>query len=125
MIGETFLTNRERALTVSGLPHDGWNDCLATVSVGDDLTASKVLAADRYFLVLVGSEGSLFVWYADTCESVRMIQHQEYVNLAALDNSQTLVATAGTQTYRIWDISTGDEIHRIQRTGQALTTTIA
>ncbi|KAI4257311.1 MAG: hypothetical protein L6R42_005750, partial [Xanthoria sp. 1 TBL-2021] len=125
MIGETFLTNRERALTVSGLPYDGWNDCLASVSVGDDLTASKVLAADRYLLVLVGSEGSLFVWYADTCESARVIQHQEYVNLVALDNSQTLVATAGTQTYRIWDISTGDEVHRIQRSGQALTTAIA
>ncbi|KAI4107872.1 MAG: hypothetical protein LQ339_002482 [Xanthoria mediterranea] len=125
MIGETFSTSQERALTVSGLPYDDWNDCLASVSVGDDLIASRVLAADRYLLVLVGSEGSLFVWYADTCESARIIQHQEYVNLAALDDSQTLVATAGTQTYRIWDISTGDEIHRIQRTGQALTTAIA
>lgn len=119
---ETFLTNRKRALTVSGLPHDGWNDYLATVSVRDDLTATMVLAADRYFLVLVGSEGSLFVWYVDTCESVRMIRNQEYVNLAALEDSQTLIATANTQTYRIWDISTGNEI---QRTRQALTTAIA
>ncbi|KAL8846107.1 MAG: hypothetical protein Q9221_008775 [Calogaya cf. arnoldii] len=125
MIGETFGTNRERALTVSGLPYDSWNDCLASVSVGDDLTASKVLAADRYLLVLVGSEGSVFVWYANTCESARVIQHQEYVNLMVLDGSQTLVATAGTQSYRIWDISTGEEIHRIQRIGQALTTAIA
>ncbi|KAL8657838.1 MAG: hypothetical protein Q9226_001523 [Calogaya cf. arnoldii] len=125
MIGETFVTHRERALTVSGLPYDGWNDCLASVSVEDDLTASKVLAADRYLLVLAGSEGSVSVWYANTCESARVIQHQEYVNHMVLDDSQTLVATAGTQTYRIWDISTGEELHRLQRTGQALTTAIA
>ncbi|KAL8671210.1 MAG: hypothetical protein Q9168_004285 [Polycauliona sp. 1 TL-2023] len=125
MIGETFGARKERALTVSGLPYDGWNDCHASVSVGDDLTASKVLAADRYFLILVGSDGSVFIWYADTCERARVIQHHEYVNLMALDNSQTLLATAGTQTYRIWNISAGDEIHRIQRNEQALTTTIA
>ncbi|KAL8879605.1 MAG: hypothetical protein Q9198_002817, partial [Flavoplaca austrocitrina] len=125
MIGETFVPKTERALTVSGLPYDGWNDCLASVSVGDDLTASKMLAADRYLLVLVGSEGSVFVWYADTCETARVIRHREYVNLMALDDSQYRVATAGTQTYRIWDLGNGDEIHRIQKTGQALTTAIA
>ncbi|KAI4268566.1 MAG: hypothetical protein LQ337_007765 [Flavoplaca oasis] len=125
MIGETFVPKTERALTVSGLPYDGWNDCLASVSVGDDLTASKMLAADRYLLVLVGSEGSVFVWYADTCETARVIRHREYVNLMALDDSQNLVATAGTQTYRIWDLGSGDEIRRIQKTGQALTTAIA
>ena len=125
MIGETFATNRERALAVSGLPSGGWNDCLASLSVGDDFTASKVLAADRYLLVLVGSEGSVFVWYADTCETARVIQHQEYINHMALDDSHSQVATAGTRTFRVWDLSTGDEIHRIQRNGQALTTAIA
>ncbi|KAL8999139.1 MAG: hypothetical protein Q9169_001918 [Polycauliona sp. 2 TL-2023] len=125
MIGETFAPRKERALTVSGLPYDGWNDCHASVGVGDNLTASKVLAADRYFLVLVGSEGSVFLWYADTCERFRIIQHDEYVNSMALDDKQTLLATAGTQTYRIWDIIAGNEIHRIQRQAQALTTTIA
>ncbi|KAL8911682.1 MAG: hypothetical protein Q9172_007630 [Xanthocarpia lactea] len=125
MIGETFMINRERALVVSGLPYDGWNDCLASVSVGEDLTASKVLAAETCFLILVGSEGSIFVWYADTCESARVIQHQEYVNLMALDDTQKMVATAGTQTYRIWDIATGHETHRIQKAGHALTIAIA
>lgn len=125
MIGETFGTDRERALTVTGLQYDEWNDCLASVNVGEDLVANRILTADTYFLVLVSSEGSVFVWYTDTCERARVIQHQEYVTLAALDRSQSLVATAGTQTYRIWDIGTGEEMHRIRRNSQALTMVIA
>ncbi|KAL8787665.1 MAG: hypothetical protein Q9213_002096 [Squamulea squamosa] len=125
MIGETYSINRERGLAVTGLKRDGWNDCLASVSVGEDLTASKVLAADTYFLVLVGSEGSVYLWYTDTCEIARIIQHHEFVNIMALDTSQSMVSTAGTQTYRIWDISTGNEIYRIHRVSQALTMLIA
>lgn len=125
MIGKVYASDRERALAVSGLPHDEWNDCIASVSVRGDLTASEVLAGDTYFLVLVGSVGNVFMWYADTYQSARVIQHQEYVNLMALDGSQTLLATAGTQTYRIWAVSTGDEIYRIQRIEQERTVAIA
>lgn len=125
MIGKVYANDRERALAVSGLPHDEWNDCIASVSVRGDLTASEVLAGDTYFLVLVGSVGNVFMWYADTYQSARVIQHQEYVNLMALDGSQTLLATAGTQTYRIWAVSTGDEIYRIQRIEQERTVAIA
>ncbi|KAL8698546.1 MAG: hypothetical protein Q9224_001801, partial [Gallowayella concinna] len=125
MIGETFGTNRELALTVTGLQYDDWNDCLASVSVGEDLMANRLIAADTYFLVLVSSEGSVFVWFTDTCERARVIHHQEYVTSMVLDGSQSLVATAGTHTFRIWDISSGEEMHRIQKTGQALTMSIA
>ncbi|KAL8816847.1 MAG: hypothetical protein Q9223_004212 [Gallowayella weberi] len=125
MIGETFGTNKESALTVTGLQSDDWNDCFASVNVGEDLMANRLLAGDTYLLVLVSSEGSVFVWFTDTCEKARVIYHQEYVTSMVLDGSQSLVATAGTHTYRIWDIATGEEKHRIQRPGQALTMSIA
>ncbi|KAL8798258.1 MAG: hypothetical protein Q9182_006819 [Xanthomendoza sp. 2 TL-2023] len=125
MMGETYGANKELALTVTGLQYDDWNDCLASVSVGEDLMASRLLAEDTYFLVLVSSEGNVCVWFTDTCEKVRVIHHQEYVTSMVLDGSQSLVATAGTHTYRIWDIATGEEKHRIQRTGEALTMSMA
>ncbi|KAL8710363.1 MAG: hypothetical protein Q9225_007305, partial [Loekoesia sp. 1 TL-2023] len=125
MIGETFGLITERTLVVTGLSNDDWSDCLASVSAGEDLSASKVLAGDTFFLVLVSSCGSVFLWSTDTCEQARVLQHNEYVTLMALDRSQKSLATAGTQTYRIWDISSGDELYRISKTSQALTLAIA
>lgn len=124
MIGTVYGLG-ERSMSVTGLLSEGWDDCLASVSVGKEESASRVLAADVFFLTLVSSSGTVVVWYAETCEEARRIQHREYVTFMELDRSQTLLATAGRESYQIWDISSGRQLYRLEKTSRALTMAIA
>ena len=113
MIGSTYLLPSFGAMSVNGLSSDFWDDCLATVNTGDDRTASKVLAMHEYFLTLTRSTGTVFIWNANTCEEEKRLRHQEYVSHMVANRSRTLLATAGTDSYRIWDVSAGKELHRL------------
>ncbi len=121
----TVYGSGERSISVSGLLSEGWDDCLASVSVGKEEAAFKVLAADSFFLTLVSSNGTVVVWYAETCEEARRFQHREYVTFMELSRSHTLLATAGSESYRIWDISSGTQLYRLEKTSRALTMVIA
>ena len=106
MIGRVYGSAMEKMLagdnplSVRGLPSGGWDDCLATVIVGEGVTASKVLATDAYVLSLISSNGTIMVWYADTFDKASEIHHGKYVSLMTLNGSSTLVATSGIKTYR-------------------------
>lgn len=119
----TFYSPRERAISVTGLLSEGWDDCLASVNVGKK-AASKVLATDTFFLILISS-GTVAIWYAETCEEARRIQHGEYVSFMGMNRSHTLLATAGSESYRIWDILSGKQLYQLERTNRALTMAIA
>ena len=124
MIG-TMCGPQERSICVTGLLSEGWDDCLATVSVGKEEVASKVLATDTFFLTLVPSSGTVVVWHAETCEEARRIQHGEYVSFMELNRSHTLLVTAGSESYRVWDVSTGRQLYWLEKQSRALTMAIA
>ena len=124
MIGTVYSTS-ERPISVTGLLSEGWDDCLATVNVGKEEAASKVLATDTFFLTLVTSSGTVIIWHAETCEEARRIQHGEYVPFMEINRSQTLLATAGVKSYRVWDISSGRQLYRLENQSRALTMAIA
>ena len=124
MIGAIY-GQQERSISVTGLPSEGWDDCLASISVGKEETASRILATNAYFMTLFSDNGKVIVWYAETCEEARKIQHGEYVTLMEMDRFQTRLATVGTETYRIWDISSGRELYRLHKTSLALTMAIS
>ena len=112
----------ERPISVTGLRSQDWDDCLACVSLSSDEAASKILATSNFFLTLVGSGSAVNVWSADTFEEVRQLQHgDEYVSFMELSRSYNLLVTAGSETHRVWELSTGKELHRLQRDSQALT----
>ena len=124
MIG-TVYGPQERSISVTGLLSEGWDDCLATVSIGKEEAASKVLATDTYFLTLVTSSGTVVIWHAETCEEARRIQHGEYISFMEMNRSHTLLATAGNESYRIWDISSGRQLYRLEKQSRALNMTIS
>ena len=124
MIG-TVYGPQERSILVTGLPSEGWDDCLASVSVGGEEAATKILATDAFFLILVSGSGTVVVWYAETCEEARRIQHGEYVSFMETNRSQSLLATAGSETYRVWDISSGRQLYRHEKTSRAIAMAIA
>ena len=124
MIGSVYGT-QERSISVTGLLSEGWDDCLATVSVGKEEAASQVLATDTFFLTLVSSSGTVIIWHAETCEEARRVQHGEYVPFMEMNRSHTLLATAGVESYRVWDISSGRQLYQLEKQSRALTMAIA
>lgn len=125
MIGETYATSKEKLISVAGLSADGWDDCLASVNVGKSETASTVLATDAYFATLIKKNGTIVIWYSQTCEMARKMHHDEYVSLMTLNNAHNLLATAGVWTYRVWEISSGKELYRLPKKSQSLTMVIS
>ena len=124
MIG-TVYGQQERAISVTGLSSQGWNDCLASVSVSKEEAISTVLATDAFFLTLLSSNGTVVVWHTETCEEARRIHHKEYVSSIEMNRFCTLLATAGSESYQIWDIATGRQLYRVKKMTRALTMAIA
>ena len=121
----TIFGLQEGAISVTGLPSERWDDCLASVSVGGEEAASKILATNAYFLALISSSGTIVIWYAETCEEARRIEHGEYVALMEMNKSQTLLVTAGIDSYKVWDIASGRELYKIRKLSLALIKAIA
>lgn len=120
-IRSQYNNAKDRALSVAGLHSNKWDDCLAGVSIGQDQSASKVLATDTYFITLISSGGIIIVWHAETCEEARRMHHKEYTPLMSLNKSKTRLVTAGLHTYRVWDISSGRELYCLPKVAQART----
>ena len=124
MVASVYGT-REGSISVTGLRSDGWDDCLASVPVGKEEAASKIMATDAYFLTLISSGGTIGVWYAETCEEARKLHHGEYVAHMELDRSGKILATAGSESYRAWDIASGKQLHQLERKSPAMTMFLA
>ena len=124
MIGTNFGLQKG-AISVTGLPSERWDDCLASVSVGGEEAASKLLATNAYFLALISSSGTIVIWYAETCEEARTIEHGEYVSLMEINESQTLLVTAGVDSYKVWDVASGRELYKLKKLSLALDKAIA
>lgn len=125
MIGATYSVSDEKSLSIAGMAAKEWGDCLASVSVEENDIASRVVATDAYFLVLISASGTVVIYHAETCEKARSLNHSEYVPMMALNRSGTRLATAGIDTYRIWDISSGIELYCLKKESEGLTMAIA
>jgi WD40 repeat protein len=125
MVRKMYGLPDERFLSIAGLASEGWGDCLASVTVGNDEIVSKVLATESYFLTLISTTGTVVVWHAEVCEEARRVHHGEYVSMMALNRSGTRLVTAGFSTFRIWDVSTGKEMYCLLKVSQGLTMAIA
>ena len=116
---------RDRSLSVAGISSSDWDDCLARLSVGDDEIVFRVLCTGPQFVTLIGSSGTLIVWYSETCDEARRMKHGEWVTIMTVNKSGTLIATAGTKTFRVWEITTGKQIYCMPKDSQARTMTVA
>ncbi|KAH6843034.1 NACHT and WD domain-containing protein, variant [Chaetomium sp. MPI-CAGE-AT-0009] len=114
MIGQTYrdaLPQQGSLTLVTGLKAQVWDDCLASVRVGEDEGASQVLATGAYFVTLVSTDGDVIVWNAETCEKVRTIHVGGYVSLMALNRAGTAVATVAYKSYSVWDLLSGRQLY--------------
>jgi WD40 repeat protein len=125
MIGRMYGEPRPGFLSVSGISFDGWDDCLANVSVGENVIASRVLAADSHFINLVNSSNQIIMWYAETCQKAKVINVEGHIHALCLNKSGTFLATSSFTTYSVWEISTGRPVYQIPKLSNAIVKFIA
>ena len=119
MIGKKYNNAKDKTLSVAGLQSNEWDDCLAGVSVGQEQLTSKIFATDTHFITLINSAGVVTVWHAETCEKTRQMHHKKYASMMFLNKSQTILMIENLHTYRVWNISSGNELYCFSKTSQA------
>jgi WD40 repeat protein len=112
-------------LAVHGISSDVWDDCVARLPIGEERTISRILSGVTYFVCLLAVGGDIIVCRSETFEEARRMHHGEYVTHMTINKSGDLLVTAGIDTFRIWELSTGEEVHRIPKGKSAMTMTIA
>jgi WD40 repeat protein len=115
IISRTFLHENSSSFAVTGLSSNTWSDCLAKISTGEDQTAVQILCKDTFFLTLIGIDGTVIIWHADTCQEARRFTHGEYVTIIASSRTSNLIATSGIDYIRVWDITTGFEVECVMK----------
>ncbi|KAH8728410.1 hypothetical protein GQ44DRAFT_784152 [Phaeosphaeriaceae sp. PMI808] len=125
IVSRTFLHENQSSLQVSGLSHNTWSDCVAKLTMGEYQTALKIRCKDNFILTLVGVDGTIIVWDADTCQEARRFVHGEYVTELTSSRTSNLVATAGFETTKVWDISTGEQLYCLPKDQHHTTKSIA
>lgn len=80
---------------------------------------SCVCHGDRFFVVGLSS-GTVSLYYAVAGQGYKILYHGETVNLKHFINKSGLMASCGTRTIRIWNISTGEEVHTFEASKQCI-----
>jgi WD40 repeat protein/pimeloyl-ACP methyl ester carboxylesterase len=120
MIGKAYRSSPSCSLAVGGSTAETWDDCLASVNIGGDESASQVLATEAFFITLANASGTVVLCSTETCAKVRTISHREWIRLMAVNRSGTLLATSGYRTFCVWEISSGRRVHSFPKTSEAM-----
>ncbi|KAI1314239.1 hypothetical protein F5Y03DRAFT_336508 [Xylaria venustula] len=118
-ISRTYNQSDNFLLSVRGISSECWDDRLSRLPLKFDELASKIRCAGVYFLTLISHSGTVIVWHRETCSETRRLEHQEWVTLMETNKTGSLAATAGRFTFRVWDLSTGQQLHCFSKTSLA------
>ena len=103
-----FGKMKDKAIVVSGLSAENWDDSLARISLGLGDYASSISAAGTRISILTSS-GNTLIYDSSTFEELiaSPIRHGERVYRIQLNSTGALLATYGYRSTRIWEVSTG------------------
>ncbi|MCJ1409768.1 hypothetical protein MMC19_003851 [Ptychographa xylographoides] len=113
MIYKTYAQATGIALSVAGLSSQIWDDNLARLSIGEGKNISKVISTETYIVCLVDNGGVVVVYYAETCEELRRMNHGEWVTHIAANSTGSAIVTAGITKCKVWEISSGEELYQL------------
>ncbi|KAI1259686.1 hypothetical protein F5Y18DRAFT_432995 [Xylariaceae sp. FL1019] len=119
IIYRTFIQTENQLVTVQGLSNECWDDRLSKLPLTYEELPSKIRCAGTYYVTLISHSGAVIVWQMETCAEIRRLEHNEWVTLMEINQPGTLVATGGRFTFRIWDLSTGQQLYFFNKTNPA------
>lgn len=105
-VAKTFHGTMHSSLQIHGLS-DGWDDCIARVTVGSEEQASMLASRGRY-LAVSNTTGTITLWNCITFEELRKLEHGEHAQTICFSKSGDCIASYGARTTKIWDTTTGE-----------------
>lgn len=101
-----------RRLSVVGLSNAQWDDRLFCVDFHQGQT-SAVCHGDDFFAVGL-TTGMVVLYHAAFCQEYKVLDHGKSVKFLQFKSKTDLMASCGMKMIRIWDIRSGELIHRFQ-----------
>ncbi len=99
-------------LSISGVSHAAWNDCLARVSLPNGAKAWKISCAGRHIAVL-SSTGSIVLWDSVSFEMTCTVRHAEFVTVMCFNSKCDRLVSYGFRTTKIWAIPSGQLVAEV------------
>lgn len=112
IMSRQFGSNDHSTLSVSGVSHATWNDCLARVSLHNGAKAWKISCAGRHIAVL-SSTGSIVLWDSVSFDLSCTLRHAELVTVMCFNSTCDRFVSYGFRTTKIWAIPSGQLIAEV------------
>ena len=109
ILSRQFGRNEASTISISGISHAAWNDCLARISLQNGAKAWKVACAGRHIAVS-SSTGSIILWDSVSFEETCTLRHAELVTNICLNSTCDRLVSYGFRTTKIWAIPSGQLI---------------
>lgn len=100
-----------RKLSVVGLSTTQWDDRFFSVSFGQGRTSALCHGHESFAVGL--TTGKVALYYTDTCQAYKMLDHGESVQILVFQKRPNLLASCGIKTLRIWDVRTGQILYNL------------
>lgn len=99
-------------ISVDGFPHHEWDNYAMAFTMPHGCRGSKVASTNRNFAVSTSTqEGLVLVYGTSRASPIRKLVHEERVTFLRFNHSKTILATYGSNTTKLWNISTGNLFH--------------
>ena len=112
IMSRQFGSIDKSTLSVSGVSHAAWNDCLARVSLHSGAKAWKISCAGRHVAVL-SSIGSIVLWDSISFEMTSTLHHAELVTVMCFNSTCDRLVSYGFKTTKIWAIPSGQLVAKV------------
>ena len=106
IMSRKFRDTELSVLSVSGISHKLWSDCLARLYLHENAKAWKIKCAASYIAVL-SSAGSIILWDSVTFNEICTLQHAEFVTDICFGSKCDKIVSYGLKTTKVWAIPSG------------------
>lgn len=105
IISSQFSATSEQTLMVSELRHRGWDDSVASFSVGHDCQPTVVVALEDHFAVHSHND-TISLYSASVFQKLHTYCHEEVIVALAFSQDGDKMVTCGSRTVKTWDTPT-------------------
>lgn len=105
-ISSQFLSSTDVTPMVSGLKNRGWDDSLASFSVGHDCQPTSIPALEDHFSIH-SQDDTVSLYNSSVFQKLRHFCHEEVIVALNFGQDGDKLVTCGTRTIKQWDVSTG------------------